>query len=141
MSEDDTSYCCREMDKVRAELSTARARIAELKGTDAKRVDEYNTLLGVIVAARAENEALRKRVGELEAEIMLHNEAYKAMLARAEQAEAQLAVMREALENIGRGGPCTTFQPSVDIARTALQQTSPATITGAVAGPYPEGAA
>ena len=65
-------------------------------------VDENNRLM-------AEREALRKRVGELEAQVnplsgqsILFNEAFKSAHSRAEQAEAQLAEAKAAQDQLVR---------------------------------------
>jgi len=73
---------------------------------------------------RTETEALRKRVAELEAAMTEMNRMLVATQDDAEQAEAQLAEAKAALEQIAHGIEGQT--PSIGIARAALAQISQA---------------
>lgn len=80
-----------EGDKILAALEMANARIAEVTSAFYGMKELCTKLRGERVEAGA-------RIAELEAERALHIEAYKAMLARAERAQAERDAMREVLE-------------------------------------------
>jgi len=73
------------------------------------------------------------RAEQAEARVAVLDEAFNKLMLRTDKAtdricelNDQLATAREALEKIGHGGPFTQFHPSVDTARAALAQISPA---------------
>jgi len=128
------------------ELQKALGEVGVICASALARAEQAETQLAEIAkspslaGARAEIEALRKRVGELEdtpveVHINIDEKAkacIKELTARAKQAVAQLAVAREALENIelkikadGGSGSIIAVR---EIARAALQQTAPATV-------------